>query len=162
MTDARESQRVSIVVKIRLRFHCRQPSTRCHATKSGIQQNSVLGKLGPQQSEKLGTRKNSACGKLGIQKNWRLKNSTRSKIWHSPKFYTRQFPHSAKFCIRKKTWHLANSAFGKHRTSQIWNLLNTLTTFEDSGDANVSTVDDLQLLVPLCHVDSYNLLLIFF
>ena len=154
MTDARESQRVSIVVnvRIRLRFHCRQPSTRCRMAKSGIRRNSALGKLGLQQLEKLGTRKNSACGKLATQKNWHLKNSTRSKIRHSPKFYTRQIPYSAKFCIRQKTWHLANSAFGKHRTSQIWNLLKTLTIFEDSG--NAFTVNDLQPLVPLCHVDS--------
>ena len=121
MTDARESQRVSIVVNvlIRLRFNCRQPSTHCHTAKSGIRQNSALGKLGPQQSEKLGTRKNSTCGKLGTQKNWHFKNSTRSKIRHSPKFYTRQIPYSAKFAFGKKldTWqtrHLANIAHHKY------------------------------------------------
>jgi len=120
MTDAGESQRVSIVVNvlIRLRFNCRQPSTHCHTAKSGIRQNYALGKFGPHQSEKLGTRKNSACGKLGTRKNWHLKNSTRSKIRRSPKFYNRQIPYSAKFSIRQKTFHLANSAFGKHRTSQ--------------------------------------------
>ena len=121
ITDAREPQRVSIVVNmlVRLRFHCRHAFYTLshgkiwHSTKlcSWQIRPSAVGKTG--HSEKLGMQQTRHSEQLALKKLNTQQNSAYAEILHSANSVFGEILHSAK--------NLALGKLGIWQTSHITN-----------------------------------------